>query len=195
METEEYFKEHGYAVIKNMVHQQMVKTVTSYALLKEAFAFTPDENQVVGAHFGYGDHLMESLLLEYLPVIEWATGLELYPTYSFYRVYRRGHELTKHLDRPSCEISVTVSYGFSYSNSDYRWPIYMDDKPVILEPGDGAVYRGCDVEHWRDVLDVGQDSYHVQCFYHYVDKHGPFSDYAYDKKQHSHLQYLEALKK
>lgn len=193
METEELFKKNGYALIKNMANQDIVSCVTRYALLKEAYAFSPDDRQVVGAHAGYSDYLMESLLIQYKPIVEWATGLELSPTYSFYRVYRRGQELTPHKDRPSCEISVTVSYGFDYREKEYSWPIYMDGNPIILEPGDGAVYRGCDIEHWRDVFDVPRDSYHVQCFYHYVDKNGPYKDYEYDYKPDSHLKLIENL--
>lgn len=193
METFEYFKENKYAIIKNLVSKDLVDSTTRYALLKEAYSFNADENQVVGAHAVYGDFLMESLLLEYKQMVEWATDLTLLPTYSFYRVYRRGNELVPHTDRPSCEISLTVSYGFDYKEKDYKWPIYMDGTPCFLEPGDAAVYRGCDVEHWREPFDVPQNSYHVQCFYHYVDANGPYADYAYDKKTPSHLQYLDNI--
>lgn len=193
METREQFTERGYAIIKNMVHPDLVSTVTRYALLKEAYDFSPDSKQVVGAHAVYGDYLMESLLLQYQPIVEWATGLDLLPTYSFYRVYRRGQELVPHTDRPSCEISVTVSYGLDYKGKNYSWDIFMDGTPLSLEPGDGAVYRGCDVQHWREPFNVPQDSYHVQCFYHYVDANGPYKEYAYDGKEFSHLVLLENL--
>jgi hypothetical protein len=191
MQPEEFFKKNGYAVIKNMVNPELVKAVTGYALLREAYSFTEDTKQVVGAHAEYSDFLMESLLLQYKPIVEWATNLTLLPTYSFYRVYRRGQELIPHTDRPSCEISVTVSYGFDYKGKDYSWPIFMGGTPVVLEPGDGAVYRGCDIEHWRDPLNVPQNSYHVQCFYHYVDANGPCANHAYDSKSNSHLKLIE----
>lgn len=193
MEPRDYFKQNGYALIQNMASQDLVNTVTKYALLQEAYNFTPDDHQVVGAHARYADYLMESLLLEFKPMVEWATDLTLLPTYSFFRVYRRGQELIPHTDRPSCEISVTVSYDFDYKGKDFKWPIYMAGNPIFMSPGDGAVYRGCDIEHWREPFDVPQDSYHVQCFYHYVDVNGPYADYAYDKKDSSHLQYLSKL--
>jgi hypothetical protein len=191
MNDSNFFSKNKYCVIKNIAEKSLVDCVTGYALLQEAYSFSPDSNQVVGAHAVYADFLMESLLLNYQPAVESATGLSLLPTYSFYRVYRRGNELTPHKDRESCEISMTVSYGFDYRGKDYKWPIHIDGNPVLLEPGDGAVYRGCEVEHWRDLLDVPQDSYHVQCFYHYVDKNGPNAEYAYDKKNSSHLKYLQ----
>jgi hypothetical protein len=193
MEPDELFKRDGYVLLQNIVHPDLVKTVTRYALLKEAYAFTPDERQVVGAHAVYSDYLMESLLIQYFPLVEWATGLSLSPTYSFYRVYRRGQELPPHKDRPSCEVSMTVSYGFDYSGKDYVWPIFMNRTSLAMDQGDAAIYRGCDIEHWREPFDVPQGSYHVQCFYHYVDKNGPYSEYAYDYKPDSHLKIIENI--
>jgi hypothetical protein len=191
VESEDLFKKNGYVIVKNMAHPELVETVSKYALLKESLFFNPDNHQVIGAHADYADPLMESLLIQYKPIVEWATGLSLAPTYSFYRVYRRGNELVRHTDRPSCEISVTVSYNFDYKGKDYEWPIVMNGAKLSLEPGDGAVYRGCDIEHWREPFNVPQDSYHIQCFYHYVDVNGPYADYAYDSKSNSHLKLIE----
>jgi len=38
-------------------------------------------------------------------------GEKLLPTYAYARVYKNGAELTKHMDRPACEISVTLHLG------------------------------------------------------------------------------------
>jgi hypothetical protein len=189
-EPRELFKKNGYTLLKNIVHPDLVNAISKYALLKEAYSFSPDSQQVVDAHAVYGDFLMEGLLLQYQPIVEWATGLKLLPTYSFYRVYRRGQELVKHTDRPSCEISMSVCYNFDYKGKDYDWNLYMNGTPIRMEPGDGAVYRGVDVEHWREPLNVPRDSYHIQCFYHYVDANGPYTEYAFDQKSTSHLHYL-----
>ena len=35
------------------------------------------------------------------------TGLQLIPTYSYARIYKKGDILKRHKDRPSCEISTT----------------------------------------------------------------------------------------
>ena len=95
------------------------------------------------------------------------TGLELLPTYACWRMYTWGACLKKHKDRESCEISVTVSLG---SSDDKPWPIYINDKPVILEHGDAVIYLGMEDTHHRNTLD---SDYHAQVFLHYVDKNGP----------------------
>ena len=82
-------------------------------------------------------------------------------------------KLKKHTDRPACEISVTVSID----SDGTEWPIYMDGNPVYLEPGEGAIYLGCEVEHWREEF---KGEYASQVFMHYVDKDGPHTNHFKD---------------
>ena len=113
--------------------------------------------------------------------VEAATGKTLIPTYSYTRVYQPGEELKPHVDRPSCEISVTVNVATKGRFS----PIYIkykNDAPQehVLNPGDAVIYKGCDVVHWRKPLEAGQ--LNVQFMLHYVDKNGPNAEYAKDKR-------------
>jgi hypothetical protein len=62
-------------------------------------------------------------------------------------------------------------------HSGYNWPMFVetedapDGVPISLEPGDIIIYRGCDVEHWREKF-LGLN--HAQLFLHYNDPTGPF---------------------
>ena len=79
----------------------------------------------------------------------------------------------------SCEISTTLNLGGD------SWPIYIEPNKekgtfneegyvpsnskgieVNLKPGDMLVYRGCDLEHWREEF-KGEDC--AQVFLHYND--------------------------
>ena len=69
-------------------------------------------------------------LLEILwPTIEEVIGEEILPSYTYSRLYLNGNELKKHIDRPSCEISLTIQLGRSHH---YAWPIFMDGKRFDL---------------------------------------------------------------
>ena len=59
----------------------------------------------------YADNVKETLLVKMLPVMAKETGLELIPTYSYARIYKKGDILRRHKDRPSCEISTTLNLG------------------------------------------------------------------------------------
>ena len=103
-------------------------------------------------------------------------------------LYKKGDELKRHKDRPSCEISTTIHLGGD------RWPIFIDgtgantvideyknihkpDAPkgtkVLLEVGDMLVYSGCELEHWREPLEGNTCA---QVFLHYNHVNGPFAE-------------------
>ena len=88
---------------------------------------------------------METLLQKVKPAMEKHTGLKLSEPYSYARIYKEGDILARHKDRYSCEISSTLNLGGD------EWLIYLEpDIKVDLNPGDMLMYRGCDLEHWRE---------------------------------------------
>jgi len=102
------------------------------------------------------------------------------PTYSFCIIYGPESQLIRHLDRPACEISLTVHLG-----GDTKWPIFIkkpsgEEISFELNPGDAVVYLGCTAEHWREKF-TGQ--YYSQVFLHYVRSNGPNAWAYFDKKQ------------
>ena len=124
---------------------------------------------------------METLLQEIKPVMEKHTGLELQPSYSYARIYKKGDELKRHKDRFSCEISTTMNLGGD------DWPIYLEPSgkkdmkgvKVNLKPGDMLVYYGCELEHWREKF-KGKDC--GQVFLHYNKSSKTSKENLYDKR-------------
>jgi hypothetical protein len=114
------------------------------------------------------------------------TGFNLNPTYSYHRLYTHGTDLKRHKDRPSCEISATMCIGSDISNLErdepsYNWPMYIkniegEEIPITLNPGDVIIYRGCEVEHWREPF---KGLNQAQVFLHYNEKEGKY-DINYD---------------
>jgi len=200
MTEKEQFIKNGYTVVRNAVSKELIDFVTQYALFDEMQDFTDESNkgnQVPNAHSKYADPAMEAILLMVQPIIEKNTGLSLSPTYSYYRVYRNGNELKHHIDRPACEISCTLAFNYSYDDSKYRWPIFVGKEPIYLYPGDLAIYRGMELDHWREPLEYEESVWQVQAFLHYVDNNGPNAEWAFDKrpsigfmeKSNSNIQY------
>lgn len=184
MKNSQNFKKNGYCLVKSAISSELRDFITQYALFDEMQRFDGvGDGQTPEAYFRYADPAMESLLLTLQKIMEENTGLTLFPTYSYYRVYRPGQDLKKHTDRPSCEISATLCFNYDYDGHDYAWPIYMDGNRVVLEPGDMVIYRGCDLEHWRDIFGLNSDrAWHVQGFFHYVNANGPYAEWQNDKR-------------
>jgi len=178
----------GYVHLKKVLDPATVKLVTTYALNDCVSNFNPESvnAQIPGTHSKYADPLMEAILEKLHPIMEAATGLTLYPTYSYYRVYKPGDILHPHKDRPSCEISTTVCFNFDYKEltGQYNWPIVMEGVECVMEPGDIVVYHGCDLQHWRDEFKAPEGSWHVQAFCHYVNANGPYAGYKFDRRPH-----------
>ena len=196
------FKIKKYQVIKNAISYELANFVYNYFMLKrDAVNFmyrnninyespllgTWGDQQVPNTYSHYSDFVMETLLMKVLPKMQQETGLELVPTYSYARIYKKGDILKRHKDRPSCEISTTVHLGGD------KWSIFIDGtgsdnvideyknihKPnapkgteVLLDVGDMLVYSGCELEHWREPFE-GDNC--AQVFLHYNHLNGKFA--------------------
>ena len=176
------FKTKKYIVIKNAISKELSDFIYNYFLMKrrvanilfkekyispyETFFGTWNDPQVINTYSHYGDIVMETLLLKLNDLMNKKTKLTLYPTYSYARLYKNGDILKKHMDRFSCEISTTMNLGGEL------WPIYLKDtknqvKKIILKPGDMLIYRGTELEQWREPFE-GNDC--AQVFLHYNNK-------------------------
>ena len=208
------FKKNKYTVIRQAISKDLAAFVANYFLMqkqvydtcKASRYFSPFETilghyeskdeQIPDTYCAYGNIAMETLMLKCQPGMEKATGLKLYPAYTYARIYKKGDELKRHKDRFSCEISTTMNLGGD------DWPIYLEPNPkkggvkpgvgyvsdntkgvrVDLKPGDMLVYSGCELEHWREKF-KGKEC--VQVFLHYNNRKTPGAkDNMFDKRPH-----------
>ena len=192
-----------YQIIKKAISYELANFIFNYFMLKrDAVSFmyknnihsqsgllgTWTDEQVPNTYSNYADFAMETLMMKVLPVMKKETELDLIPTYSYSRLYKKGDILHRHKDRPSCEISTTLHLGGA------PWPIFIDGtgannvidefkqihKPnapkgtkVLLDVGDMLVYSGCELEHWREPLEGDVCG---QVFLHYNHVNGPFAE-------------------
>lgn len=118
----------------------------------------------------YSPLMFEALSVKLTPLIEKATGMSLWPTYSYARIYYHGSELQKHFDRPSSEITISVCIAREEEN----WPLKIqneqgDTYEINLDVGDIVIYSGRKHLHWRDPLSGNKQ---IQAFLQYVDANG-----------------------
>ena len=206
------FKKNKYIVIKSAISKELSSFVTDYFLLKRQAAdtlfkknFIPPfaeewgkwtDSQIPNTYSIYGDIVMETLLTKVKPKMEEITNLKLIETYAYARLYKKGDELKRHKDRPSCEISTTLNLGGD------PWPIYLEPNKnvgipkedndftfesnnpgvkVDLEPGDMLIYSGCILEHWREPF-KGEMCAQVFLHYNNVDTQG--EENKFDNRPH-----------
>ena len=184
------FKKNKYLVIKKVIDKDLALFLKNYFCIKKQVYDTcikekqispfetmlgfyeTKQHQIPNTYSCYSDIAMETLMLKCQPIMEKATGLKLYPAYTYARIYKKGDELKRHKDRFSCEISTTMNLGGD------PWDIYLEPSgkkgmkgiKVQLDPGDMLVYRGIDLEHWRKKF-KGKEC--VQVFLHYNNSKTP----------------------
>lgn len=178
-----HFKKYGYAIVRNgygmSKNAPPVHKMYQYTL---ALKNGKPDSFVPGAPAYHNDINMNKILIRMLPVMEQLTGLYLFPTYNYFRIYNETSELKRHTDRPSCEVSCSMSLGYGGSS---QWPLYVQDRfgnevAAFLEPGDCLIYRGCELEHWRNKPEEQIEDF-SQVFLHYVDQNGPYANNIFDK--------------
>jgi len=175
---------YNYFLMKRQVYDTCLRSryISPYETM---FGWYEKNNQQVPNTYAlYADIVMETLMLKCQPLMEKITELKLQPAYTYARLYKKGDILHRHKDRFSCEISATLFLGGD------PWSIFLDPtgtdnilsgtetttvvKPnapkgikVDLKSGDMLIYRGHELEHWREKL-KGKEC--AQVFLHYHSK-------------------------
>ena len=167
-------KQKKYKYVKNMLSPDMVEFLTSYSL--KNFAKGDLQVPLSSSVHSFNSEVYKHLMYYLLPIIEKETNLKLKPTYSYNRIYLGGSELKKHVDREICEISVSITLKYFYKDKNYKWPLCMGDVPIVIETGDGVIYKGCEIPHWRPIFNQSKEYWHHQVFIHYVDLNGPYKN-------------------
>lgn len=173
------FERQRYAVVEGMISPAEAQDLRAYLEDSDARGNLTTDTFVPRAPCMYGDQRMEKLLDRLVPKMEFCTGLQLYPTYSYTRIYRKGDQLKPHRDRGACEISLSLNLG---QEPDEPWPLFLAGKDsqffaATLRPGDAVIYRGVELLHWRQPYAGEKMS---QVFLHYVDRNGPNAHRKFD---------------
>ena len=205
--TRQAFDDYGYIIVPRLiVNPENLKIdppeergyYKFFANSPDSYHHLPEGDQVKGSLSRYNIPIYRDLHFLIKKEVENILEMDLYPTYFYDRFYFEGQELKRHIDRPACEISVTLQVS---SNRLDPWPIWfqLSDKTenyVLLDDGDAIIYKGCEREHWRDPLPsrynkaqrlwrkvrkLPDDTYHHQIFFHFVNANGPYIHYAYDR--------------
>lgn len=184
--AKEILSNHGAVHISKIVPTEFCQFFT-HVLLRQSDLDRQGDKQVPNALALMHHEVMFETLHERLwPAIEAVAGEELIPTYAYARLYSNGDALERHIDRPACEVSVTIQLGRSHH---YSWPIYMGGQRFDMGEGDGIVYLGNQVEHWRDACQGPPGYYSGQVFLHFVRAAGDYSSEAGDKSVRGNATY------
>jgi len=209
------FEKNGYLVVKDLwdveelYHPlpELRGQLNYWDKNPEHFQHQEVEGQVEGSLARYWHPQYRKIHTGVRKKLEEIIGRPLYNTYYYDRYYFPGQELSKHADRDACEISVSVHIGTNLTGDDADWPFWIktpdtftdkkkttvmipgEERSVVLKPGDGLLYKGCERPHWREpmpgkakkVFGKKIELYYHQIFFHYVLQDGRRAHCAWDR--------------
>jgi len=171
-ESAREFREKGYVAIANLIHPFNLAALRRYyrhAVRRKSIPLGDEQCPLrYGVHNEKVARFFHHQIAKPLAAI---VGEAIKPSYVYSASYLSGAELKKHIDRQQCEFSVTLCLDFSPEpKMATSWPILLDTVAGTVEVyqalGDGLVYRGTRLPHYRDVLAEGHMS--TSIFFHYV---------------------------
>ena len=183
MNITDEFNEKKYVLVKQLLSQEQCKEACDRLFELYNESKTTKDEQCPLSDSIYGDVYFDSMLEQLTEVFSDISGKTLLPTYSYARIYRNGEELKIHRDRPACEISATITFGYD----EKAWPIFFnleeeqdESNSLVLEIGDAVLYRGTEIHHWRNKF---EGEWQCQVFFHYVDANGPYKNEKFDSRK------------
>lgn len=173
------FREKGYVPLRRLIHPFHVAALRRYyrhQVRRGVFRLGDIGNPL--RYVANNESVARFFHHQLTRTIGVVVGEPVKPSYVYFASYLSGAELIKHTDRPQCEFSITLCLDFSPEPElATSWPIRVDtgegSVAVYQALGDGLVYRGTKVPHYRGVLAEGHTS--TSIFFHYVpaDFQGP----------------------
>jgi hypothetical protein len=171
-EAQEHFRQHKFAVVADMIHPYHVGALRHYfRWLVRSGHIALGDRQVNRRWWSHNDPVAALFHRQIVPVVSRIVGEPVKPSYVYLAAYESGSVLKRHRDRPQCEFSVTVCIDYTPEPVlETQWPIKLGteegDISVYQSLGDGVVYAGCRLTHFRDKLPEGHFS--MSLLFHYV---------------------------
>jgi len=189
----EYQKD-KYVVLRELLPEAQMKAMRQFYRQYTQTGFMPvGDPQVRRRFYQHNEPLAAFFHRNFAGLMSLIIGEEVIPSYVYAASYLENADLKPHVDRVQCEFSISfqVDYTPEPENHLSPWGLFMtplddDDRgyfsedfpakseaedqntAVYLASGDGLVYKGCELIHYRYPLSAGHRS--TSLFFHYVAK-------------------------
>ena len=166
------FLQNGYASVPGLIHPFHLAALRRYYRRKiRKGTFRLGDDQSSRRYIAHNDPIARFFHLQLAPYVSKLVGKSVKPSYVYTAAYQPGARLDKHTDREQCAFSITLCVDYSPEPAlATAWPLYLETPrgtvTVYQALGDGLLYRGCELPHYRRTLAQGNTS--TSIFFHYV---------------------------
>jgi hypothetical protein len=166
------FRESGYAPVSNLIHPfQLGELRRHFRRRIRRGAIQLGDTQSPRRYIAHNEPAARFFHLQLTKAVSDMVGEAVKPSYVYMASYLSGARLEKHTDREQCEFSITLCLDYAPEpRAATPWPLYLDTRvgtvTVYQCLGDGLLYRGRELPHYRRTLAEGNTS--TSIFFHYV---------------------------
>ena len=166
------FRGKGYVPVRGLIHPFHIAALRRYYRHRiRVGGFHLGDAQSSRRYVAHNESVARFFHHQLTAAVMAVTGEPVKPSYVYFASYLDGAKLEKHIDREQCEFSITLCLDYSPEPPRAApWPIHLQTPrgqvTVFQALGDGLLYRGGELPHFRDVLPKGHTS--TSLFFHYV---------------------------
>ena len=160
-----------YAIVRRVIHPLQIAALRRYfRTLDHKNFLVPDVHGPTVRYFLHNEEVAMFVHRQLTNLVRCVTRELIKPSYCVLSLYKSGAVLTRHTDRPQCvwNVSLLIDADPERELSD-SWPIYLEvgheTKEICLEMGDGLLYRGTELPHWREQLGNGETATLMLCHF------------------------------
>jgi hypothetical protein len=167
----------GYTVFPNVIPPFHLGSLRRYYRAKiRSGSFSLGDGQVSRRFAAHNEAVSRFVQGQLMSIVGEIARVPIKPSYSYVAAYQSGSVLERHTDREQCEFSVTLCIDATPEPAQQSlWPIKLKTRNGVVSIwqylGEGLLYRGRQLPHYRDRLPEGCTS--TSLLLHYV--HGNFS--------------------
>jgi hypothetical protein len=135
-------------------------------------SFVLGDDQTGGRYVAYDDPLTQYVHAQLARTVSDLARRVVVPSYNYLSFYQGGAVLEPHTDREACEYTLSLCIDATPDPVTHgAWPLNVmtEQGPAsfALGVGDGLLFRGRTLTHWRDRLAEGYT--HSSILFHFVD--------------------------
>ena len=166
------FSSNKYLELPSIIHPLHVAALRDYFLrLIGAGQLTLGDGQSDRRYFAHNDPVASYYHDEFARVVSALAGRSVKPSYSYFIAYENEASLAKHVDREQCDYTLNCSIDYRPDPTHREpWPLQLfvgaRNVEIVQAPGDGLLYRGCQIGHARSSQPPGSRS--MSLLFHYV---------------------------
>ena len=169
------FQANGYAPVAGLIHPFHIGALRRYYRHRIRTGTLPlGDHQSPRRYVAHNESVACFFHQQLTSAVSALAGEPVKPSYVYLASYLSGAELEKHIDREQCEFSISLCLDYSPEPlRETPWPLRLETSArtvaVFQAIGDGLLYRGAQLPHYRDALPEGHTS--TSIFFHYVSGH------------------------